>query len=139
MLAVDATLLIVFSIVWILLFALKRVFFKPLREIMTRRDETIASDIRAGEEAKNKYESNIDKIEESLKAARLAAKETQERFTADALREKEQMLTEIGQECRVKVKEAKEQLEQKVDELKADLAKESKVLSEKIEKRLIDR
>jgi F0F1-type ATP synthase membrane subunit b/b' len=139
MLTVDATLLIVFSIVWILLFALKRVFFKPLREIMARRDKTIASNIRAGEEAKNRYEANIDKIEESLKAARLAAKETQERFTADALREKEQILSEIGQECRAKVMEAKEQLEQKVEELKADLAKESKVLSEKIEKRLLDR
>ena len=58
-------------------------------------------------------------------------------ITADALQEKEQMLSEIGQECRAKVNEAKEQLEKKVDELKEDLASESKVLSEKIEERLL--
>lgn len=139
MLAVDATLLIVFFIVWILLLALKKVFFKPLREIMTRREETVQKNLKAGEEAKTQFEANIVKIEESLKAARLSAKETQERFTAEALQEKEWMLSQIGQECRAKVNEAREQLEQKVDELKADLAAESKMLSEKIEKRLLDR
>jgi F0F1-type ATP synthase membrane subunit b/b' len=139
MLAIDATLLIVFFIVWILLLALKKVFFKPLRKIMTRREETIQKNLEAGEEAKTQFEANIVKIEESLKAARLSAKETQERFTAEALREKEQMLSQIGQECRAKVTDAREQLEQKVDELKADLAAESKMLSEKIEKRLLER
>ncbi len=139
MLAVDATLIIVFFIVWVLLLALKKVFFKPLRDIMARREETIAQNLKAGEEAKTQFEGNIVKIEESLKAARLSAKETQERFIADALREKERMLSQIGQECRAKVNEAKKQLEQKVDELKADLAAESKMLSEKIEKRLLDR
>jgi F-type H+-transporting ATPase subunit b len=138
MLAVDATLLIVFFIVWILLFVLKKVFFEPLRAIIANREKTIANDLKAEEEAKTRYEANIAKIEEDLKAARLRAKETQEQFTADALREKEQMLMEIGQECRAKVNEAKEQLEQKVDELKEGLAAESKVLSEKIEKRMLN-
>jgi F0F1-type ATP synthase membrane subunit b/b' len=138
MLAVDATLLIVFFIVWILLFLLKKVFFNPIRNIMARRDETIGSDLKATEDAKIHYETNIRKIEDSLKAARLAAKEKQEQFTADALKEKERMLSEIGQECRAKIDEAKEQLEKKVEELKKDLAAESQVLSEKIEKRLLD-
>jgi F0F1-type ATP synthase membrane subunit b/b' len=137
MLAVDATLLIVFFIVWILLFTLKKVFFKPFRNIMADREENIERNLKAREEAKTQYETNIHKVEDSLKAARLAAKETQEQFTAEALREKEQILLEIGQECRAKVNEAKEQLEKKVEELKKDLVSESKVLSEKIEERLI--
>jgi F-type H+-transporting ATPase subunit b len=137
MLAVDATLLIVFFIVWILLFALKKVFFNPLRNILARREENIANNLKAIEKAKTQYETNLQKIEDSLKAARLAAKETQEKFATDALLEKERMLSEIGQECRAKVNEAKEQLEEKVDELKKDLASESKILSEKIEKRLL--
>ena len=138
MLTVDATLLVVFFIVWILLFVLKRIFFKPLKDIMARRDKTITENLRAGEEVKTRYEASIAKIEEDLKAARLRAKETQEKFTADALREKERMLSAIGQECRERVNEAKERLEQKVDELKEDLAAESGVLSEKIEKRLLN-
>ena len=105
---------------------------------MARRDKTITENLRAGEEVKTRYEASIAKIEEDLKAARLRAKETQEKFTADALREKERMLSAIGQECRERVNEAKEQLEQKVDELKEDLAAESGVLSEKIEKRLLN-
>jgi F0F1-type ATP synthase membrane subunit b/b' len=138
MLAVDATLFIVFFIVWILLFALKKVFFKPITGIIARREETIAGNLKAGEVAKTQVEANIAKIEENLKAARLSAKETQEQFAAEALREKEEMLQEIGKECRVKVNEAREQLEKKVDELKEDLAAESQVLSEKIEKRLLN-
>lgn len=137
MLAVDATLLIVFFIVWILLFLLKKVFFNPIRNIMARREETIDNDLKAIEDAKTQFEANIRKIEDSLKAARLAAKEKQEQFTADALREKEQMLSEIGQECRAKINEAKEHLEKKVEELKKDLESESKALAEKIEKRLL--
>jgi F-type H+-transporting ATPase subunit b len=137
MLAVDATLLIVFFVVWILLFVLKKVFFNPLQNIMSKREETIESNLKAIEEAKTQYEANIQKIEENLKAARLAAKETQEKFAVEAQSEKEQMLSEIGQECRAKVNEAKGQLEKKVDELKRDLASESKILSEKIEKRLL--
>jgi F0F1-type ATP synthase membrane subunit b/b' len=138
MLAVDATLLIVFFIVWILLFVLKKVFFNPLRNLMSGREKNIESNLKASEEAKTQFEMNIQKIEDSLKAARLAAKETQEKFTTDALMEKDKMLSEIGRECRAKVDEAKEQLEKKVDELKKDLASESQILSEKIEKRLLD-
>ena len=104
---------------------------------MTRREETIESNLKAIEEANAQYETNIQKIEDNLKAARLAAKQTQEKFATDALLEKEQMLSEIGQECWAKVNEAKEQLEKKMDELKKDLESESKILSEKIEKRLL--
>ena len=111
MLAVDATLLIVFFIVWILLFVLKKVFFNPIRNIMDGRKEAVENNLKASEEAKTQYETNIRKIEDSLKAARLAARETQEQFTADALREKDRMLSEIAQECRAKVNEVKEQLE----------------------------
>jgi F0F1-type ATP synthase membrane subunit b/b' len=137
MLAVDATLLIVFFIVWVLLFMLKKVFFNPVRNIMDGRKETVENNLKVSEEAKTQYETNIRKIEDSLKAARLAARETQEQFTADALREKDRLLSEIAQECRAKVNEAKEQLEKKVEDLKKDLASESKVLSEKIEQRLL--
>ncbi|MGD9347808.1 MAG: ATP synthase F0 subunit B [Candidatus Aminicenantes bacterium] len=137
MLAVDATLLIIFVIVWILLFVLKKVFFKPLKEVMTKRDETIAKDLKAGEESQNRCEAKIHEIEEKLKAARQDAKETRERFIADALREKEQILMEIGQECRAQVDEAKGQLEKKVEALKKELASQSKVLSDKIEQRLL--
>jgi len=137
MLAVDATLLIIFFIVWILLFVLSRIFFEPLRDVMNKRDDTIAKNLKVGEEARNQYEEKIQEIEQKLKAARHNAKETREQFMADALREKEKMLTEIGQECRAKVDEAKEQLEKKVEELKKELASQSKVLSDKIEQRLL--
>lgn len=137
MLAVDASLLIVFFVVWILLFVLKKVFFNPLQNVMSKREDTIERNLKAIEGAKTQYEANIQKIEDNLKAARRAARETQEKFAAEALTEKEQMLSEIGQECRAKVNEAKMQLEKKVDELKKDLASESKILSEKIEKRLL--
>jgi F-type H+-transporting ATPase subunit b len=116
---------------------LNKVFFKPLREVMTNRDEAIANDRKAREEALTQYETKIREIEEKLKAARQDAKETREQFIADALREKEKMLIEVGQECRANVDRAKEQLEKKVEELKKDLASQSEILSDKIEQRLL--
>lgn len=137
MLAVDATLLIVFFIVWILLLVLNKVFFNPLRNVLTEREKTIKANLKAIEVAQSQYEENIGTIEDKLKAARLEAKETREQLTADAVREKERILLEIGQECRERVVDAKERLEKKVEELKKDLLSESKVLSEKIEQRLL--
>ncbi len=137
MLAVDATLLIVFFIVWILLIALRKVFFNPIRSILDKREKTIQNNLNAGQEAAAQHELNIQKIEESLKAARISAKETQEQFAAEALREKERMLTEIAQECRARVEEAKGVLEKQTKDLKKDLAAESKALSEEIEQRLL--
>jgi F0F1-type ATP synthase membrane subunit b/b' len=137
MLTVDATLLVVFFIIWILLAALKKVFFNPIRNIMDGRERTIQSNLKASEEAMAHHETNIRKIEKSLKAARVTAKETQENFMADAQQEKERILLEIAQECRAKVNEAKEHLEKQVEDLKKDLASESKVLSEKIEQRIL--
>lgn len=137
MLAVNATLLIIFVIVWILLFLLNKVFYKPLREVMTNRDDTIARDLKAGEDAQNRHGTKIQQIEEKLKAAHQDARETREKLIADALREKEQMLLEVGKECRANVDRAKEQLEEKVAELKKDLASQSKVLSDRIEQRLL--
>lgn len=137
MLAIDATALIVFFIVWILLIVLKKVFFNPLRTILSRREESIQSNLKACQEAAARYEENIRTIEESLKAARISAKETQEQFTAEALKEKERMLTEIAQECRAKVEEAKDKLKNQIEDFKKELASESKALSEKIEQRLL--
>ena len=63
MLAVDATLLIVFFIVWVLLFMLKKVFFNPVRDIMDGRKEAVENNLKASEEAKTQHETNIRKIE----------------------------------------------------------------------------
>lgn len=104
---------------------------------MDGRERTIQSNLKASEEAMAHHETNIRKIEKSLKAARVTAKETQENFMADAQQEKERILLEIAQECRAKVNEAKEHLEKQVEDLKKDLASESKVLSEKIEQRIL--
>jgi F-type H+-transporting ATPase subunit b len=137
MLSIDPSLLVVFLIVWILLFVLKKIFFKPLTKVMEKRNTEIGDNQRNTEAANNDYEQIVQKIEEDLKSAREAARKSKIKLQSEALKEKEQILAEISKESRGQVQDAKEKLEKKIEVLKKDLESQSDVFAKKIEKRLL--
>ena len=137
MLSLDANLVIVFAIVWILLVILKKVLFNPLRRLMDNRSKEVQGDLEACQEAAAAQEKTIREIEERLKAARISTRKTHEKFVSEALKEKERMSGEVARECRAKVDEAKRQLKEQMEDLKKALALESALLAEKIEQRLL--
>jgi F-type H+-transporting ATPase subunit b len=137
MLSIDIGLVVIFVIVWILVFVLNKVYFRPVRHIMRKRDSGVQQDQSAAQEALEKYEKNLARIEEELRSAKLTGRDTREKFEREAQSEKEKILAEVSRECRAQVEKAKKELSEKVDQLKKELEPQGRDLAEKIEKRLL--
>ncbi len=137
MLSVDTGLIAIFVIVWILVIVLNKVYFRPIGRIVRKRDSEIQQDQNATQEALEKYEKDLTRIEGELASAKIDARETREKFERKAQKEKEKMIAEVSRECRSQVEEAKKELSKKVEQLKKELEPQGQELAEKIEKRLL--
>jgi F0F1-type ATP synthase membrane subunit b/b' len=138
MLEIDASFLIVFAILWILLVILKKLYFNPVTSLVRSRDSEVESNLKLSQEALDDHEKNIVEVEQSLKSARAAARVTKGKFVAEAQEEKEKIVAEMADESRKSVNKAKEELAEQLESIKQELEAESQVLSEKIEQRLLD-
>ncbi|HOI45092.1 MAG TPA: hypothetical protein PLX50_05735 [Candidatus Aminicenantes bacterium] len=138
MLDIDATFLIVVILVWILVLALSRLFFKPVGRIMRERDERIRKDRAATQETLDTYEKNLERIEERLKEAKAAADALRQTLEAEAVQDKSRLLRDLSAEYRQQIDKAKEELNAQVDRLKKDLDREAERLAQDVEKRLLN-
>jgi F-type H+-transporting ATPase subunit b len=107
MLSINATVLIVFAIVWILVLILTRIFFKPILRILDERAARIAKDKEAAEGARQAYEADLKRIEDGLKEARTAADSIRNAAEAEALKDKSRLVREVQTEGRAEVEKAK--------------------------------
>jgi len=137
MLEIDATFLVTFIIVWILVIVLTKVFYNPVRRTVQSRKTKLDEDRKATEKALENYEKTIIEIEEKLKKAQAAAQATQDKFGQEAIQEKERMLEEISTECRNQIEGAKKELALQLEKLKKDLDSQSRTLAKRIEERLL--
>ena len=94
MLSLDANVVVVFAIVWILVFILTKLFFNPVRRVRDRRESGLAADRKARQQALEGYEKSLAEIESALKDAKAAAEAARARLEQDALKERNQLLAE---------------------------------------------
>jgi len=106
MIEVSLNFLVVFAILWILMFVLNKVFFGPLWKIRERRRAVRDGDRDAARKALETYDRTIERLEQSLKAARLESEALRENLGAEALREKARLLDELNAEYRRNVDKA---------------------------------
>lgn len=137
MLSIDATVLIIFLIIWILVFSLNKVFFKPVKKMIDERAKRIEENHKAAQEAFQSSEQTVLEIESRLNSALKEAEEIKEKFEKDALKEKGRLLLEIQAEYRNQVESAKVELEKHIERLKKDLDSEAEILAETIEKKFL--
>ena len=137
MLSIDISAIVIFTIVWILLILLNKVFFKPLRKVMNERETQLSGDRDASQNALEEYEAALQKIEEKINAAQADAQSKRESYSQEALREKERILAEITQESRDRIEDEKEKLNRELKKLKKELETESELLAKRIEQRLL--
>lgn len=138
MLSIDASAIVIFAIVWVLVLVLGKIFFKPITRILDARAGRIARDQAAASEALEAYGRDLRRIEESLKEARAAADGIREKAELEALKEKSRLVREVQAAGRAEVEKAKEELVRQVEALKAELETRSGEFAEKIEKRILD-
>lgn len=137
MLSINATALVVFVIVWILVLILTRIFFKPILRTLDERSGRIARDKTAAEDAREAYEKDLSRIEEGLKEARAAADAIRTTAEAEALKEKSRLVREVQAEGRAEVEKAKEELLREMETLKKELDARTAEIAETIEKRIL--
>lgn len=138
MLDINASLLIVFAIVWILLIILKKLYFNPVRNLVSDRDNEVEDNLKFSQDALDNHDKNVVEIEQRLKTARAAGRVTKGKFVSEAQGEKERIVAEMAKESRKSVNKAKEELSDQLESIKQELEAESQMLSEQIEQRLLD-
>lgn len=137
MIQIDASLLVVFFIVWILVFALTKLFFTPLKKVIKDRQDGIERNRAAGEKSMEKVRLTVEKIEEELKAAKVQSQKMKENFEKKALEERERLLAGVSEEWRGEIDKAKKKLKVDAGKLKKDLEPEAFRLAETIEEKFL--
>lgn len=137
MLDLNASFLIIFAIVWILFFVLKKLFFNPLQKVRGERESLIKQNKEASAVAQAEYERTLSEIDEQIKKARAEALAARDKLEAEAQKEKERLISDVSRESRTQVEKAKEDLERQMKGLLKDMEAKSELLAETIEKRLL--
>jgi len=137
MLSINATFIVVFAVVWILVLVLTRVFFKPILRVLDERAARLAKDKAAAGEALKSHEDDIRRIEEGLKEARAAADGIRAAAETEALKEKGRLVREVQAEGRAAVEKAKEELLRETEAIKKELDKRTEEIAETIERRIL--
>ncbi len=138
MLQIDASLLVTFFVVWILVFVLSKVFWKPMSRITGERDALLAADREASRRGGEAYEKSLQDVAAAMKTARAAADKARDDIEADALREKSRLLAETGAVSKDRLEKARAQVRDDIARLRSELAVEAERLAGDIEKRLLD-
>ena len=137
MLDINATFLVTFAVVWILVLILGKVFFRPYQKLRAERDGRVAADRQASQLALEQNQRSLHDIDQSVKAARAAASRIREDLEAEALLEKTRLLNEVGSAAKAEVESARAELLRELGGLKAELKARASGLAESIEKRLL--
>lgn len=137
MLSINATVLVVFAIVWILVLILTRIFFKPILRVLDERAARIAKDKEAAEGARQAYEADLKRIEDGLKEARAAADAIRSSAESEALKDKSRLVREVQAEGRAEVEKAKAELARQTEALKKELDEKTEEIAGTIEKRIL--
>lgn len=137
MLSIDATVIVVFALVWILVVVLTRVFFKPIMRVLDERAARLARDRAAAAGSLEAYERDLRRVEEGLKEARAAAEAIRGAAESEALKEKSRLVREVQAEGRAEVERAKEELLREMDGLKRELDKRTAEIAGSIEKKVL--
>jgi len=138
MLSIDASLIVVFVLVWILVLVLSRVFFKPVSRVMRARDARLAKDRDETRQALEAYAEDLRRVEEGLKEARLEAARIRESAAEGSSRERARLLQEVNAERRAQVDKARAELQAEVERLKKELEARTDDLAGEVERRLLN-
>jgi F-type H+-transporting ATPase subunit b len=137
MLQIDLTLFVTFAVVWILVFVLTRIFWRPMLKTIDDRKAQLQGDEESARENSAAVEEGFRRINASLKAARVAADRAREELEVEALKEKSRLLAEVGAAAKQQTDQAKAELQDELARLRVELEGQAGDLASQIEARLL--
>ncbi|OGD24204.1 MAG: hypothetical protein A2Y69_13815 [Candidatus Aminicenantes bacterium RBG_13_59_9] len=139
MLDIDfAAVAIVFILVWSLIFVLRRVFFNPIDRVRSERQALLGGDRDAFRNASDAHENSLKTIEATLKSAKSAAEAIRAGLEAEAFQENGRIVSSVSGEYRSQVLRARQELDEKIKDLKKEMEVRADEFAETIEKRLLN-
>jgi len=136
MLNIDGTLILQIANFLVLLFILNAILFKPIRRILSRREEEMASRRKTIDDYRGRVEKNEKDIEEGKIRARKDGYAVKESLKGQGLAEEKGILQEAGAAVEQKIDAAKKEIEAKVaaarEALEGEIAGFSEELAQKI-------
>lgn len=125
MLELNSSFLWIFFLIWVLYFALNRIFFKPVGRIISEREAKIAADTGRQESMVAEIENRTRAVETQLGQARREAQRIKEGWLKD------------GEEIRIRtVNDARERaarmLEERIAQLEVEIAASERTLEAQV-------
>lgn len=136
MLEINYTLLIQVITFLLIVFFLNATLYKPIRNILGRRQQEMTSLESSVEEARRKAEEFQRQVAEGQVAARREGFAEKERLKSQGLEQEKEMLQEAASRVDERLKAARAEMDEKVGEvrraLEGELSQFSRELAEKI-------
>jgi F-type H+-transporting ATPase subunit b len=134
----DATVLVTFVLVWVLVLVLSRVFFKPVGRILSERQARLDEAKAQTDKALAAAREDLRRIEERMKEAKAASDAIWDQAESQSLKEKSRIIQDLQAETRAQVEKAKQDLEREVERLKKELDATTGQLAGEIERRILN-
>lgn len=122
---------------FLLLYILKRYLYKPVLEILQKREEKIKESLKNAEKVENKLLETEEKVKEQLAKASLEADKILESAHIDGENHKNDLLIAAKEEIIKMQEEAKNQLRQEKNRLTEEVRKDTVNLAIMISKRIL--
>ncbi len=135
----DFTLLIQMANFLILLFLLNMFLYKPIRDILAKRNGEFEKLTRLIEEMRKQMEERQRRIEEALAQAKKLGATEKESLKEEAVKYEKELLTQTYKAVEQKLAKAKSELEKRLKSIKAELQKEVDLLSKELAERILGR
>lgn len=137
MLDIDISSVVIFAIIWILLFVLKKVFFNPMQKVRSERETLINQNKMAAAKSQEDYEETLSEIEEQIKKVRMDALASRNTFEKEAQEKREELIADVSKESKKMVEKGKADLEEQMKILFKEMEAKSEIFAKNIEKRLL--
>lgn len=137
MLDIDISSVVIFAIIWILLFVLKKVFFNPMQKVRSERETLINQNKMAAAKSQEDYEQTLSEIEEQIKKVRMDALASRNTFEKEAQEKREELIADVSKESKKMVEKGKADLEEQMKILFKEMEAKSEIFAKNIEKRLL--
>lgn len=139
LITINETMIIQVISFLILLFILNRVMFRPLRKVMTARDDHIKKITTDTSEARSRYESISGQIKDQEAETRRAAFKLKTELENQGGLEASSILTAAREEIAEANETARKEVNAKVAAARQDIQKESEVLATSIIETILER
>jgi len=139
MLNIDGTLIFQIANFLVLLFILNLILFKPIRKILSQREEEMNSRLKTIDGYQGRAEQSEKEIEEGKVQARKEGYTARETLKSQGLEEEKGILQEAGAAVEQKLDAAKKEIEAKVAAAKEALEGQISGFSEELAQKILGR